>query len=209
MPKNKTYAVQLTLIIAIQVVFSCTSLGQIYLEPAGVPITLAHLPVIIATLFLGWKSGTLMGFIFALLQLFFLDSTHAANYVLRPQIATQIPSSFAIQFIPKLIFPFVIAAIFGFLDGKIGRKTAGAISAFVGISLYSFLTFGGVWLFFHDTTIASLGWVNAIFEVAFGTITGALAVSKIGLNDKKKIDWKWAWKRKSQNNEKPRKSSKK
>jgi len=204
-PSKSTFVIQLVLIIAIEIFFSMTELGQIYLMPGGIPITLTHLLVIVATLFLGWRSGFLTAFIFALLQLLFLDSTYAANYVLQPHLASQILPSLIIQFIPKLILPLAITFVFDFLSGKIGKKTAGAISAFLGTAVYYCLTLLFIFLFYRDYSIISMGWVNAFIEVAFGTIVGALAVSKVGLTDRKKIDWKWIFKRRSMDQKKLKK----
>ena len=47
------------------------------------------------------------------------------------------------------------------------------------------------------TFLIAWGLLNAAVEILFGSISGAIAVSKIGLGEKKKIDWKWFWKRKT------------
>ena len=137
------FFIQFALLAAIEAVFCFTPLGSL---PAIGPIvaTLAMIPVIITSILLGAKAGTLMGAITGLFSFivspFYTLGEYQGNFF-----------SIVICFLPRIL----VGTVSGVLYNALGKSMKNNVMAMVIASVVGSLmnTFGvmlGIWAFFGD-----------------------------------------------------------
>jgi len=195
--KNTIFLTQMAMLAIIEVIFCFTPLGAIPIVPGAIVATTAHLPIIIAALFLGRRAGLFMGGVAGVCAVIYWSTmgiAHPTAFVFIPWAPDGRGNLFSliISIAPRVIFPYITAVVFEnvlrVLKNK--RKIAGAIAGFVGTISHSIMILGLIFIAFYNvpevgngflTFIIVWGGFNAICEVILGTIVGALAVSKIGI----------------------------
>jgi len=194
---KSTFIAQMAMLAIIQVIFCFTPLlGSIPLT-GGIVATTAHLPAIVAALFLGRRSALVMGGIMAVCSVIWWSTVGLA----RPDAFCFIPwapdgrgniFSLVIAIVPRVIFPYITAVVFDWVLKilKDKRKIAGGIAGFIGTISHSIMVLGLIFIVFANAPeigheflafIIAAGGLNAVVEMVLGTIVGALAVSKIGI----------------------------
>ena len=192
--KNSVFWTQFILLAIIQVIFCFTPLGNIQIIEGAIPATTAHLPAIVAALFLGRRGALAMGGIMAVRSVIWWSLVGMglpASFLFIPWAPGGNIFSLIISILPKVIFPYITAIIFTsalkLLKDK--KKIAGAIAGFIGTLSHSIMLLGLIYIIFDNSEFFITGGViNAIIEIILGTVIGALAVSRIGLkrNEKRK-----------------------
>jgi len=199
---KSVFLTQMAMLAVIEIIFCFTPLGAIPIVPGAIVATTAHLPALVAALFLGRRAALFMGGVMAVCSVIWWSTAGAAL----PTAFCFIPwapdgrgnlFSLIIAIVPRVVFPYITVVVFENLMKvlKDKRKISGAIAGFVGTISHSIMVLGLIFLVFYDTPevgnkllafIIVWGGLNAICEVVFGTIVGALAVSKIGIRKKLK-----------------------
>ncbi|GBG97289.1 ECF transporter S component [Lactococcus termiticola] len=180
MRKSKSNDIAIIAIfIAIMIVIQFLSQIIYSFWPVPIKPTLLHIPVIIASIILGWRKGAILGFVMGLIS--FINATIVTSpssflfSPLQPNPATQHGSlsALVIAFLPRILI-----GIFPFFIYKIAKNYAGAgLAAFVGTATNTVLVLGFIYLFFHETLhqtfgafIASIVTVNSLAEVVIAII---------------------------------------
>ncbi len=165
--RNSTRAfVQFTLLAAIEALFCFTPLGSL---PAIGPIvmTLAMIPVIITSILLGTKAGSLMGFIAGLFSFIiwtFMPPAQSAAiaFVFTPFYSLgEIHGNFfslLICFVPRILVGTVSGSVYKLLSGKIKRDVIPmAIASVAGSLVNTVLVMLGIGLCFGDAYSSIVG----------------------------------------------------
>ena len=150
--------VQFSILLAIEALFSFTILGSL---PAFGPIvaTLFMIPVIVTTLLLGTKAGTLMGFfagLFSFLVWTFMPPSPIAAFVFTPFYSLGEFSgnfgSILICFIPRILTGTVAGLTYKGFSKTFPNKNilCFSLSAVLGSLTNTFGVLGGIWLFFGN-----------------------------------------------------------
>lgn len=159
MKNNKTLLlVQFSILLAIEAIFCFTPLGSL---PALGPIvaTLAMIPVIITSILLGTKAGTLMGFfagLFSFIVWTFTPPSPIVAFVFTPFYSLGEFSgnlgSVLICFIPRILVGTVAGLTYNGLSKAMPTKNilCYSLSAAFGSLVNTFGVMGGIWLFFGN-----------------------------------------------------------
>ncbi len=148
--QNKTnQLVKLSVFVAIIIIQSWVPmLGNI---PTPVlSITYIHVTVILATLWLGWKEGVLVGTAWG------LNSWIRALTVPLSPIHAQVLSDVMVSVLPRMLMPLILAGlIVVFKSWSKNPRLVGALAGFSGSFLNTFLVLGAMVLFKQEayTTI--------------------------------------------------------
>lgn len=136
--------------------------GYISYSPASIAITTLHIPVIIASLFLGWKYGAIIGGVWGL--------TCVVKAFLEPapgNIPFQNP---LVSVLPRIIVGMVAAGVFALCSKKIVRPVSAIIASVAATLTNTVLVISMLYLFnFFD------GWAEtatAIFKAILATVVG-------------------------------------
>ena len=154
--------VQLALLTGIELIFAFTPLGSLPIGP--IVATLAHIPVIIAAVVLGYGPGIYMGFLFGFLS-FIVNSfvyPTATSFVFTPIVSGGImPGSFlslVICFVPRIMLGVVSTALYRLVSRWDKKMIAAAVVAALGGSLaHTALVLGGIYVFFGEAYAATIG----------------------------------------------------
>lgn len=151
--KNKIQ--QLTLaafFVAIEIVMSLTPLG--YIRLGATAITTMHLPVILASILLGYKTGLLTGFVFGMTSM--LTATFNPDitaFCFSPFYSSGAVSgnffSLVIAFVPRMLLGILPYFIYKLINDKFDNTIlASSISAIFNTLLHTLLVLGMIALFF-------------------------------------------------------------
>lgn len=153
----------IALLSAIEIVLFLTPLGFILVGP--IRITTLHIPVIFGSLFLGWKYGLFLGFLFSVLS--FTSNLIAPtifSFIFNPFVEVGLFKgnifSLVIVLVPRLIFPLVAYWCYYKL------KLPLFISVLVSTLSHSLLVMGMIFIFFAQPYMTI---TNSSFSV-FATI---------------------------------------
>jgi uncharacterized membrane protein len=203
--QNIRTMVQLSFLVAIELIMAFTPLGSLPIGP--LVATLAHIPVVIAAVVMGTGAGAFMGFVFGLLSFLvwtFMPPTPITAFCFTPAYAPGNFWSVAICFVPRIL----LGVIAGLLSKALLKvdKTKGfiayTVSSVVATIAHTLMVLGGIYVFFGEayaeaigvghellmgligTTIATNGILEAVLA---GVITCAIAkaVSSYGMKAKK------------------------
>jgi uncharacterized membrane protein len=158
MKQNKTKIVVLhALFIAIEMLLVLVPfLGYIPIGPLRA-VTL-HIPVIIAGIVLGKKSGAIVGLTFGLCSLFYntINPT-VVSFAFSPFISGNIVSA-VIAIVPRVMIGYMAGLVFEHLKGtNINTIVSMAISAIVGAFTNTILVLGGIYILFGNSYALALG----------------------------------------------------
>ncbi len=173
--------VQLALLTGIEIIFAFTVLGSIPLGP--IVATLAHIPVIIAAIYLGYGAGIYMGALFGLCS-FLVNSFYMPT--LTSFVFTPIYSmgefggnfmSLIICFAPRILLG-VSATFFYRLVLKVDKKGyfAAGVSGVVSSLIHTFLVLGGIYLFFGSEYASALG---VAYDLLLGMIMAVVGTNGV------------------------------
>lgn len=176
---NTKLLVQLSLLVALEIIVSFTPLGSI---PFGTTIvaTTAHIPVIVAAILLGRKSGLFMGGIFGLLSFivwtFYTPGVSTAMaFVFTPAYNVPgtdsgSPLSLLVVFLPRIILGLAAAELYRlFLKfDKSGHIACPAASVLASL-IHSVLVLGMIYVFFGEAYAEVNG-------VEHGALLGAMGI---------------------------------
>ncbi|MBW9212702.1 MULTISPECIES: ECF transporter S component [Terrabacteria group] len=164
----------LTFFVAIELLLALTPLG--YLNVGVISITLMHLPVILAGVFMGKKEGATIGFVFGLAS--FLRATFAPNltsFCFTPFYSIgQIQGNFyslLICFGPRIFLGWLA----GFLN-DLGKERFPELPWMMVLSI--------ICTFMHSISVMSLIWLffGTAFASVVGVSVGAVIVSVLVSN---------------------------
>ncbi len=161
--------------IAIQVIMTVTPVGFIPLGPINV--TTMHIPVILAGIFLGARSGALIGGVFGLASM--LKATFApgiTSFLFSPFITvggiSGNFSSLIIVFVPRILLGWLSGKLFRLLRKKIGNLPSCAATAAACTMMHTLMVMGMIWLFFGPSYAQALGVAKeAVAGIILGVIT--------------------------------------
>ena len=169
--KRMTY---LTVFVALEILFSIVPfLGYV---PLGfINATTLHLPVILASLILGYKEGMIVGFIFGLSSL--LKNTfepNATSFLFSPFFALGETSgnllSLVIVFVPRIL----LGVIPYFIQNHLKNKYRVYLASFLASFFHTILVMGLAYLFFSKSYALALG-IN--IDLLFYTILSLVFTS--------------------------------
>jgi uncharacterized membrane protein len=155
--KKTVFLVQLSLFVAIELIFCFFKpLGSIPITP-GIVATLAHIPALIAALALGVYAAGFVGFVMGISSFIvwtFMPSMPAAAFAFTPFAPYGNIFSLIICILPRAAFPVITALIHGRLKNRVKLPVSAAISAAAGTFMHSFLVHSK--LRYDDTSIFPL-----------------------------------------------------
>ena len=150
--QNKTnQLVKLSVFVALIIIQSWVPmLGNI---PTPVlSITYIHVTVILATLWLGWKEGVLVGMAWG------LNSWIRALTVPLSPIHAQVLSDVMVSVLPRMLMPLILAGlIVVFKSWSKNPRLVGALAGFSGSFLNTFLVLGAMVLFKQEAYMTIQG----------------------------------------------------
>lgn len=168
--------VQLSLLIALELVMAFTPLGFIMVPP--ISITIMHIPVIIGAILMGPTCGGILGGVFGLVSMYkatFLASS-PADMIFSPFHSGAPVQSLVMCIVPRILLGVLAALLYRALKGLIKDVPALAVSGILATLLHSLMVLGCMWLFFNAMplrdvflTVASL---NCIVEMIAAGVVG-------------------------------------
>ena len=150
--QNKTnQLVKLSVFVAIIIIQSWVPmLGNI--PPPVLSITYIHVTVILATLWLGWKEGVLVGTAWG------LNSWIRALTAPVSPINAQVLSDVMVSVLPRMLMPLILAGlIVVFKSWSKNPRLVGALAGFSGSFLNTFLVLGAIVLFKQEVYMTIKG----------------------------------------------------
>ena len=151
--KKTLFMVQFALLLAIEALFCFTALGSIPIGP--IVATLAMVPVVITSILLGTKAGTLMGFftgLFSFIVWTFMPPSPAAFLFTPFYSLGELGGNFwslVICFVPRILTGTVAGICYTALKRtKMKDFLVYGLSAFLGSLVNTLLVLGGIFLFF-------------------------------------------------------------
>ncbi|MFC4653252.1 ECF transporter S component [Lactococcus nasutitermitis] len=169
----------LAIFIAIMIVIQLFSQMIYSVWPFPIKPTLLHIPVIVASIVLGWRKGAFLGFMMGLIS--FINATIVTSpssfmfSPLQPIPGTNHGSLAAliIAFIPRIligIFPYFVYKL-------MKNRTGIGLAAFVGTATNTILVLGSIFIFFGATLKWTFGYLiesiiatNSLVEVLLAVI---------------------------------------
>ncbi|MBC8570969.1 ECF transporter S component [Zongyangia hominis] len=172
--------VQLSLLIALEVVLALTPLGFI---PLGfTKATTMHIPVIIGAILLGPMQGGILGGVFGVCSLLTNTFTPTAtSFVFSPFFSLGDVGgngwSLVICFVPRILIGVVAGYLFRAI-GKGGKRQvlASAVSAVAASLTNTILVMGGIYLFFGRSYAAAR---EIPFDTLFKVIMGVVGINGV------------------------------
>ncbi|MCI6907600.1 MAG: ECF transporter S component [Clostridiaceae bacterium] len=168
---NTRILVQLALLTAIELIFAFTVLGSLPIGP--IVATLAHIPVLIAAICLGWGPGIYMGALFGVCSMvWWTVNPLPASFVFTPFVTVGEVSggfwSVIICFVPRILLGVSATALYRALTRKMKQHyLAAGISAIAGSVIHTLLVMGGIYVFFGEQYAVAIG---SSFELLLGLI---------------------------------------
>lgn len=171
--------------LAVELVLLFTPLGFLRIGP--ISATLMHIPVIIASITMGWKYGVSLGLVFGLCSVW--NATVApglTSFCFSPFVSIGTVSgnfsSLIIALVPRMLIGFVSAGIYSFYIKK-GKENIGVMaSALAGALTNTVLVLGLIYIFFGASYAAATSVAyEGLFAVLMGVVlTNGLAEAIIG-----------------------------
>ena len=173
--------------LAVELVLLFTPLGFLRINPV-ISITLMHIPVIIASITMGWKYGAMLGLVFGLCSVW--NATFApglTSFCFSPFITVgNISGNFN-----SLIIAIVPRVLIGIISGLAYQKMkelhknehlSVLVSAFLGALTNTVLVLGLIYIFFGASYAAATNIAyDALFAVLMGVVsTNGLAEAIVG-----------------------------
>lgn len=154
--KTRTMVLHAIFISIIMILTFVPFLGYIPIGPLRV--TTLHIPVIIAGIILGKKSGAIIGFLFGLSSLTVNTiSPTVVSFVFSPFISGNIMSA-VIAIVPRIMIGWIAGFIFFELNKKNVHEVVGmSISAFIGSLTNTILVLGGIYILFGSSYANAIG----------------------------------------------------
>ena len=172
--QNKTnQLVKLSVFVALIIIQSWVPmLGNI---PTPVlSITYIHVTVILATLWLGWKEGVLVGTAWG------LNSWIRALTAPVSPINAQVLSDVMVSVLPRMLMPLILAGlIVVFKSWSKNPRLVGALAGFSGSFLNTFLVLGAIVLFKQEVYMTIKGVDQTGLWQLLGGIFGAIYVVSV------------------------------
>ena len=164
------YLVQLSLLVAIQIVLTATPLGFLPLGP--VHITLVHIPVLIGAITMGPKAGGILGFVFGLSSMITATMRGTPDSIVFSPFLSKSLWSVVIAIVPRVLFGLFAAWIFKALvrTKKVPLPLAAGISAGVGTILHTVMVLGSIYLFLGRMYAQLMNVAYETLLIAFGAV---------------------------------------
>ncbi|MBQ8092460.1 MAG: ECF transporter S component [Clostridia bacterium] len=171
--KQKKYTLKwitgTALMIAVTLVLGNTPLGLIAMP--FLKATTLHIPVIIATLFLGWESGMLCGLTFGIHSLInnaFSGGTFFAPFFINPLVSV----------LPRVLFPLAVYGLgkaFGTLFSRLkqGRLLSCILASALGTAVHTAMVMGMVYVLYG-------GRIEAMLQGGLG-VPDSIAANGVGM----------------------------
>lgn len=169
----------LAIFIAIMVVIQLLSQIVYSVWPFPIQPTLLHIPVIIASIILGWKRGAILGFVMGFIS--FINATIVttpASFMFSPLQPDPIThhghlAALFIAFIPRILIGIFPYFVYQAMKNRFGAGLAG----FVGTATNTILVLGSIFIFFGSMLKWSFGYLissiiatNSLVEVLIAVI---------------------------------------
>lgn len=172
--------VQLSLLIALEVVLALTPLGFV---PLGFTrATTMHIPVIIGAILMGPMQGGILGGVFGLCSL--LTNTFSptpTSFVFTPFFSLGDMNgnfwSLVICFVPRILIGVVAGYLYRAIAGRGKHQLVGtAVSAAVASLINTGLVMGGIYVFFGESYAAAK---EIPFDTLFSVIMGVVGINGV------------------------------
>lgn len=158
--KKTQYMTSMALFLAIEIILVVTPLGYIPIGPLNA--TTMHIPVIIAGIVLGKKSGAELGFVFGLTSL--IKATiqpGITSFCFSPFVTIGTMSgnykSLLIAFVPRILLGYLAGLVFGIMK-KNNRENLGVVvGALTGAITNTVLVLSGIYIFFGEAYASAVG----------------------------------------------------
>ncbi len=179
--KKTLFMVQFALLLAIEALFCFTALGSIPIGP--IVATLAMVPVVITSILLGTKAGTLMGFftgLFSFIVWTFMPPSPAAFLFTPFYSLGELGGNFwslVICFVPRILTGTVAGICYtAFKRTKMKDFLVYGLSAFLGSLVNTLLVLGGIFLFFGQDYATLIG---ISYDLVLGIIGASILTNGI------------------------------
>lgn len=158
--KKTQYMTSMALFLAIEIILVVTPLGYIPIGPLNA--TTMHIPVIIAGIVLGKKSGAELGFVFGLTSL--IKATiqpGITSFCFSPFVTIGTMSgnykSLLIAFVPRILLGYLAGFVFEIMK-KNNRENLGVVvGALTGAITNTVLVLSGIYIFFGEAYASAVG----------------------------------------------------
>lgn len=176
--KSTRRLVQLSLLLALEIVLTFTPIGMIQIPP--VSITIMHIPVIVGGILLGYGAGAFLGGAFGCLSM--IRATFAAagpvDLLFNPAVSGNPLGSIVMAVLPRILLGLVAGGVYQLLSHRVKKPTVAMIGAIVPACLvHSFGVLGLLSVLFRampfkavfDSIIAFNGLIELGAAVVIGT----------------------------------------
>ena len=158
--KKTQYMTSMALFLAIEIILVVTPLGYIPIGPLNA--TTMHIPVIIAGIVLGKKTGAELGFVFGLTSL--IKATiqpGITSFCFSPFVTIGTMSgnykSLLIAFVPRILLGYLAGFVFEIMK-KNNRENLGVVvGALTGAITNTVLVLSGIYIFFGEAYASAVG----------------------------------------------------
>lgn len=166
--------------LAVELVLLFTPLGFLRIGPLSA--TLMHIPVIIASITMGWKYGAALGLVFGLCSVW--NATFApgiTSFCFSPFITfggvSGNFSSLIIAIVPRVLIGILAAWIFRLCKRKcVNESVSIIVASLIGALTNTVLVLGLIYIFFGASYAAA---VNVSFEALIGILMGVVFTNGI------------------------------
>lgn len=166
--------------LAVELILLFTPLGFLRIGPLSA--TLMHIPVIIASITMGWKYGGALGLVFGLCSVWNATMTPGpTSFCFSPFITiggvSGNFSSLIIAIGPRILIGIFSAVVYQFCKKKCVNENIGVLAAsLVGALTNTVLVLGLIYLFFGASYAAA---VNVSYELLIGVLMGVIFTNGI------------------------------
>ena len=166
--KNR-YMVQLSLLIAIQIVLTIAPLG--FLRLTIMTITLMHIPTLVGAIVLGPKAGAVLGLVFGISSIISAQLTGTIDvYVYSPLLSGSWWSLF-VSIVPRVLFALFAAWIYkALIKAKVNMRVSAGIAAAIGTITHTIMVLGSIYILFGEIYAKQIKVAYDTLLVLFGTI---------------------------------------
>ncbi len=155
-------------------------IGYIRVPFLAIQATTVHIPVIIGSILLGYKSGAWLGFVFGLTSL--INNTMApalTSFCFSPFVEVGAglggsPLALIVCFVPRILCGMVPYFIYKALKEKCGGKLSCLIGGIAGSLTNTVLVMGMIYLFFGEAYAAARG---IAYDAIIGVIMSVVAIN--------------------------------
>jgi len=184
--KNKKvlFLTQNALLTALVLLLSFVpQIGYIKLPILAIQATTVHIPVIVGSILLGWKSGAFLGGVFGLTSL--INNTTAPgliSFCFSPFVSMGeglggSPLALVVCFVPRILCGILPYFVYKLLKNRCGDKLSCLFGGVVGSMTNTILVMGMIYLFFAQSYAAAK---EIAVDAVFGAILSVVATNGIG-----------------------------